>query len=172
MQGYDTAKGIMAFETPKLKNRLGTDKDPFTIKGNQIIDFSTKGMHFFDVKSGKENHFISYKKLNIGKLKNNIVLDDKIVLFGTKKLAVIAHDGSVIKHFDDVKKYDEYHLFNNKLYILHKDDMICLDLTSLNATEEKKFKNNENLIFNEDFSAMARINKRASTVKFQFTKNQ
>ena len=172
LQGYNTTKGTMAFKTSKLKNRLGTDTDPFTIKGNQIIDFSTKGMHFFDVKSGKENRFITYKKLDIGKLKNNIVLDDKIVLFGTKKLAVIAHDGSVIKHFDDVKKYDEYHLFNNTLYILHKDDMISLDLTNLNVTEEKKFKNKEKLIFNEDYSAMARIYKGASTVKFQFTKNQ
>src|SRR5699024_3249692 len=108
-----------------IRTRLGTDFDPFLLSKNRIVDVSSKGIHIFDAKTGKEVKNVSFKNIGVGRFRNHVIFDQGILLLGTKGLAVIDNQGEVKEVIDDVGKIHNLAI-NEEIWLVEKKRFIKL----------------------------------------------
>ncbi|MGM0634526.1 MAG: PQQ-binding-like beta-propeller repeat protein [Bacteroidota bacterium] len=142
----DKNSGKIVFETDKIKNRLGTDYDPFLLNDDRIIDVSSKGIHLYDAQNGNEIKSINYKKIGVGKFKNQLAFSKGIILIGTKGLAIINNQGEVKNTFHDIKKINDI-VINDEIWILEKKRFVRMSLNPIEVIEEIQLQKDEQMFF-------------------------
>lgn len=146
IMAIDTKEGKVMFETKELSNRLGTDFDAFQMNRDQIIDASSKGIHFFDARTGKEQHMVSYKDLGVGKLRNQIFFDRGLVLIGTNGVAIADKEGEVKATFSDLDNIRELRI-GDEIWLVENRLFSRLSTEPIEILEQTKFSGKENIFF-------------------------
>lgn len=142
----DTKEGKVLFETKELSNRLGTDFDAFQMNRDQIIDASSKGIHFFDAKTGKEQRTVSYKDLGVGKLRNQIFFDKGLVLIGSNGVAIANKEGELKASFSDLDNIRELRI-GDEIWLVENRLFSRLSTDPIEILEQTKFSGKENIFF-------------------------
>lgn len=156
--GLDRKTGKVAFETDKLKNRLGSGYDPFLLNDDRIIDVSTKGVHIYNARTGEEIKTISYKNIGVGKFRNQVVFNQGFILLGTKGVAFIDNNGEVKNKFENIGRIRNLVINDNEIWLLEKKRLIRMSTNPISLISEVSFKRNEELFFSETGSTSAKLN--------------
>lgn len=151
----DTKSGKVLFETKPVSNRLDTEFDPFQVSKNQIIDASSKGIHFIDAKTGKELAVVSYKDTGVGKFRNQLFFDKGLILMGTEGLAVTNNKGEVKAAFDDFGKIKDLYI-GDEIYLVEKNRLTRLGIEPIEVIEQTKLDKNEGVFFSPSGRYMVR----------------
>ncbi|UJP65359.1 outer membrane protein assembly factor BamB family protein [Mongoliitalea daihaiensis] len=154
----DTKNGQIAFETEKVSNRLGTDFDPFVLDGDKIVDASSQGIHTYDAKTGETLSTISYKKFEVGRLKNQIAFDNGLILIGTDGVAIADNEGNVQTTFEGVKEIKDLILTEKEIWLVEKNRFFRVGTEPIEILEEVKFDKNENVFFSPEGTYLVRVN--------------
>ncbi|MCC5930631.1 MAG: PQQ-binding-like beta-propeller repeat protein [Cyclobacteriaceae bacterium] len=157
IMAIDRKTGKVAFETEKVSNRLGTDFDPFLLDGDKIVDASSKGIYTYDAKTGKELSVMDYKAIDVGRLRNQFIFEQGLILFGTKGIAITDHSGNLKASFNDIEKITDFRLGENEIWLVEKNRFIRIDAQSVEVLEEVRFSNNENVFFSANGSCLVRM---------------
>ncbi|MBW3469820.1 PQQ-binding-like beta-propeller repeat protein [Arthrospiribacter ruber] len=153
----DTKTGQIAFETEKVSNRLGTDFDPFVLDGDKIVDASSKGIHTYDSKTGESISTVSYKKFEVGRLKNQIAFDNGLILIGTDGVAIADNEGDVQTMFEGVKEIKDLRLTDKEIWMVEKDRFFRVGTAPIEILEEVKFEKDENVFFSPEGTYLVRV---------------
>lgn len=164
MLALDTKTGEVVFETDKVKNRLGTDFDPFLLNNNRIIDFSSKGIHFYDAQTGKEYKVTSYKKVGVGKFRNQFIFDEGMILLGTKGVAIVDNNGEVKITFDDMDEVRDVRI-GEHIWLIQKDRLISLTTNPIEIIKDVKLQKNEKIHFSPSGAFTLKVDTGTNTVR-------
>src|SRR5690625_1992298 len=165
IMALDKSTGKVAFETKILNNRLGTDFDPFLLSKNRIVDVSSKGIHIFDAKTGKEVKNVSFKNIGVGRFRNHVIFDQGILLLGTKGLAVIDNQGEVKEVIDDDGKIHNLAI-NEEIWLVEKKRFIKLSTDPLAKIEEMELNRNEMVFFSPNGTYIMKLNADTNQIVF------
>lgn len=156
LMGIDTKTGKVIFETDNVSNRLGTDFDYFLIENGRIVDASSKGIHTYDAKTGKEISVISYKDINVGKFRNQLIFDHGLILFGTKGVAITDDSGNTKATFDDIGRILDFRI-GDEIWLVEKKRFIRLSTQPIEVIEEIPFRKREMVFFSPSGSYFVRM---------------
>ncbi|MCH8534303.1 MAG: PQQ-like beta-propeller repeat protein [Flavobacteriaceae bacterium] len=146
IMGIDTSSGKVIFETEKVSNRLGTDFDLFLLEDNRIVDASSKGIHTYDAKTGQELSVISYKDIQVGKFRNQLIFDHGLILFGTKGVAITNDEGEVKATFSDMNRIQDFRI-GEEIWLVEKKRFTRIGTQPIKILEEIPFRKREMVFF-------------------------
>lgn len=150
--------GKVIFETKPLKNRLGTSHDPFLLDGDRIVDLSAKGVHIFNSMTGQEIHYVDFKDIGVGRLRNNFIFDEGILIFGVNGVAIIDYLGKVKKKFPEIGKINDYKKVGDEVSLVEDKRFIRIHLKNMEIIESAEFKRKENVFLSPTGERVVRIN--------------
>lgn len=153
----DTKTGEVVFETDKVKNRLGTDHDPFVLNRNRIIDISAKGIHIYDARTGTEVKFIKHKKIGIGRLRNLVPFDQGLIILGTKGVVIVDNTGKMKNKFEDTGKIQKVYI-NKNIWLLQGNRLISLNTNPIEIIKDIKLHKNEQIYFSPSGAFTLKVN--------------
>lgn len=157
IMALDKKTGGIVFETDKASNRLGTDFDPFYLDDDKIVDASSKGIFTYNANTGERLSVIDYKDFEIGRLKNQVVFDQGLILFGTKGVAIADNEGNVQTTFDNLNKILDLKVTENEIWLVEESSFFRIATSPIEVVEEVGFSNNENVFFSANGSYFVRV---------------
>ncbi|MFN2260621.1 MAG: PQQ-binding-like beta-propeller repeat protein [Psychroflexus sp.] len=153
----DRKTGKVIFETDKIKNRFGSDTDPFLLDGNRIVDISAKGIYFYDSMSGEENAFIKFKAFDVGRLRNHIIYKNGLILLGTKGVSFTDDYGNVKHTIEDFGKVRDYRI-GGEIWLVEDKRFVRLNAETLEVLDDLSFKRKENVFFSPSGKHFLKLN--------------
>jgi len=156
--GMDSNTGKVLFETKPIRNRVGTSHDPFLLDGDRIVDLSANGVHIYDSRTGKEISTVDFKEIGVGRLRNNFVYEDGIILFGVNGVAIIDNSGNVKKKFPEIDKINDYKKVGNEIWLVEDKRFMRLNLKNMEIVETVEFKRRENVFLSPTGERVVRVN--------------
>lgn len=159
----DRNSGKVVFETDKIKNRFGSEYDPFLLDGNRIVDVSAKGIFIYDAKTGKEIKEISHKDIGVGRLRNQVIFDNGLILFGTKGVSIVDDAGNVQQNFEDFSKIRDYRI-GDEIWLVEKKRFTRIDASSFEILEDIEFKRKENVFFSPSGNYFIKLNEDGNAI--------
>lgn len=160
--GMDSKTGKKVFETPGIRNRLGTDFDFFTLSDDKIIDVSSKGVHTYDALTGKEISFIDFKDIGVGRFRNYMPFKNGLILFGAQGISFTDLEGNILKNIKDTKRINDFLIGENEIWLVEERRFIRLDIKTLENIEIIDFKRNEDILMSPSGNSFFKINQDAT----------
>lgn len=155
--GMNRQTGKVVFETDKIKNRFGSEYDPFLLNGNRIVDVSAKGIYMYDAQTGKEIKEISHKDIGVGRLRDQIIFNNGLILLGTKGVSIVDDAGNVQQNFQDFSKIRDYRI-GDEIWLVEKKRFTRIDATTFAIIEDIEFKRKENVFFSPSGNYFTKLN--------------
>lgn len=159
----DRKTGKVAFETDKIKNRLGSDYDPFLLSQNRIVDVSSKGIHIYDAKTGREVKFIKYNKIGVGKFRNQVIFDQGLIILGTKGVVIVDNTGKMKNKFEVTGKIQKVYI-NKNIWLLQGNRLISLNTNPIEIIKDVKLHKNEQIYFSPSGTFTLKVNTRTNEI--------
>jgi len=163
IMAINTSSGKVMCETDKVSNRLGTEFDFFSFDKNRIIDSSSKGIHTYDAKTGEELSVISYKDIEVGKFRNQLIFEHGLVLFGTKGIAITDRNGNVKATFDDIGRINDFRI-GEEIWLVEKKRFTRIGTQPIEIIEEIPFLKNEMVFFSPSGNYFLRLDETGKNI--------
>lgn len=153
----DRNTGKTVFETKAVKNRLGTDYDPFLLNRSRIVDLSSKGIHIYDTNTGEDIETISHKDLGVGRLRNQIIFDKGLILSGTTGIAITDDQGLVRLVVNDSGKLRDCRIGDDEIWFLTDDKMRRVSINTMAVIDEMSIDKGEKVFFDSTGTHIVKV---------------